>query len=264
MAARFDGRVIAVTGATGIAAASAKLLCSEGASVFTISRDADECAELGASIGDGGHHGWAVADLRDEPQTVAAFEACRERFGRVDGLLAVAGGSGRRFGDGPIDTITLEAWLATMDLNLTATFLPMREALKLMMPERGGSGGCIVVISSVLALHPSPALFGTHAYAAAKGAQLALVRSTAATYADRGIRVNAVAPSVVATPMSERAQGDPVVAGYVARKQPLTGGFLSASAVASASAFLLSDEADAITGQILEVDGGWSITETTP
>jgi NAD(P)-dependent dehydrogenase (short-subunit alcohol dehydrogenase family) len=264
MAARFDGRVIAVTGATGIAAASAKLLCSEGASVFTVSRDADECVQLNGSIGDGENHGFAVADLRDEDQTVRAFEACIERFGRVDGLLAVAGGSGRRFGDGPLDAITLEAWLATMDLNLTTTFLPMREALRRMMPERGGSGGSIVVISSVLALHPSPTLFGTHAYAAAKGAQLSLVRATAATYAGMGIRVNAVAPSVVATPMSERAQGDPVVAEYIARKQRITGGFLSAASVASASAFLLSDDADAITGQILEVDGGWSVSEATP
>lgn len=264
MVARFDGRVFAVTGASGIAAASARKLCSEGATVFTISRDADECEDLAASIGNEGEHGWAVADLTDEGQTVAAFESCSDRFGRVDGVIAVAGGSGRRFGDGPLDAVSLDAWVATLDLNLTTTFLTMREAVRRMLPERGGSGGSIVVISSVLALHPSSGLFGTHAYAAAKGAQLSLVRASAATYADRDIRVNAVAPSVVATPMSERAQGDPVVAGYVARKQPLSGGFLEPGAVASASAYLLSDDAKAITGQVLEVDGGWSVTEATP
>jgi len=116
-------------------------------------------------------------------------------------------------------------------------------------------------VSSVLADHPSPDLFGTHAYAVAKGAQLALVRTTAAAYAPDNIRINAIAPSVVVTPMSMRAQDDAAVMAYTEKKQPLSGGFLDPEPVAAAAAYLLSAEADAVTGQVLAVDGGWGVTE---
>lgn len=260
MSDRLEGRVVVVTGATGIAASAAERLCSEGAAVFTVSLSAQECEDLHDRLtGSGYTHGWAAADLRDEDRAVGAFEACTERFGRVDGLLAVAGGSGRRFGDGRLDTISLEGWDATLELNLTTTFLSAREAIRRMLAQ--GSGGSVVIVSSVLADHPSPDLFGTHAYAVSKGAQLALVRTAAATYAPDSIRINAIAPSVVVTPMSMRAQDDAVVMAYTEKKQPLSGGFLEPAPVAAAAAYLLSSEADAITGQVLAVDGGWGVTE---
>lgn len=259
MTARLAGRVIVVTGASGIAGASAERLASEGASVFTVSRSEDPCVALNESIrATGGSHDWATADLSNEAATVAAFEACMGRFGRVDGLLCVAGGSGRRFGDGHLDTITLEAWHATLDLNLTTTFLAMREAVRRMLAS--GEGGSVAIVSSVLADHPSPSLFGTHAYAVAKGGQLALVRTAAAAYAREGIRVNGIAPALVVTPMSERAQDDETVAAYVNAKQPLSG-FMEPEPVAAAAAYLLSSEGDMITGQVLGIDGGWSVTE---
>ena len=259
MTARLADRVIVVTGATGIARASAQRLAAEGASVFTISLVEDHCEALHDSIArDGGMHAWATADLRDEDSTVSAFAACAERFGRIDGLLTVAGGSGRRFGDGFLDTVSLEAWQATLDLNLTTTFLSLREAIRHM--RASGTGGSIAVVSSVLADHPSPTLFGTHAYAVAKAGQLALVRTAASAYASDGIRVNAIAPAVVLTPMSQRAQGDREVAAYVEAKQPLSG-FMEPGSVASAAAYLLSTEGDVVTGQVLGVDGGWSVTE---
>ena len=94
MTARLAGRVIVVTGATGIAATSAQRLATEGASVFTISLIEDHCEALHEAIGEtGGTHAWATADLRDEEATVSAFAACMERFGHIDGLLAVAGGA---------------------------------------------------------------------------------------------------------------------------------------------------------------------------
>ena len=202
---RLSGRVIAVTGATGIAGAAAVRLAAEGASVFTISRTAKRCEALHERIvGAGGVHAWATADLRSEDETTRAFSRLDEQYGSLDGLLAVAGGSGRRFGDGMVHEMDLEAWTDTLDLNLTTTFLAVRESIR-RMRSRGGS---IVVVSSVLASHPSPRRFGTHAYAVAKGGQLALVRTTAAAYANDGIRVNAIAPAVVVTPMSERAQHD--------------------------------------------------------
>jgi NAD(P)-dependent dehydrogenase (short-subunit alcohol dehydrogenase family) len=249
-----------ITGATGIAAAAAHRFVAEGAAVFTIAIDGDECSDLHDALDAGSRHGWAAADLSDETAAVTAFEAVVERFGPFDGLFAVAGGSGRKFGDGPIDTIPLDAWQATLDLNLTTTFLSMRETLRHML-AMDVPGGSIVVTSSVLAENPAPRLFETHAYATAKGGQLALVRAAAARYAPQHIRINAIAPAVVDTPMSARARDDQATSSYVAKKQPLAGGVISADDVAAAALFLLSDEARYITGQVIAVDGGWSVTE---
>jgi NAD(P)-dependent dehydrogenase (short-subunit alcohol dehydrogenase family) len=125
----------------------------------------------------------------------------------------------------------------------------------------GRSGGSIVLVTSVLASNPVPELFATHAYAAIKGAEDALARTMAAYYAPHGVRVNSLAPGLVATPMSARAQADPTTAAYVQGKQPLARGFLPAEAIADAALFLLSDEARYVTGQRIAVDGGWSVTE---
>nr|MBA2700681.1 SDR family oxidoreductase [Chloroflexota bacterium] len=102
-------------------------------------------------------------------------------------------------------------------------------------------------------------LFATHAYAAAKGAIVALATTMAASYATQGIRINVVAPGLTATPMSRRAADDPTTAEFVRRKQPLVEGFLSADDVAHGAIYLLSDEARAVTGQVLTIDGGWSV-----
>jgi NAD(P)-dependent dehydrogenase (short-subunit alcohol dehydrogenase family) len=267
MVDRLARRVVVVTGASGIAAAGATRFAAEGAAVFVIARDADACTELVASIKTtGGRAAWAAADLRDEAATVAAVQAAREAFGRVDGLFAVAGGSGRRHGDGPLHEMTADAWTETLTLNGLPTFLAAREVVRAMLDLPAPAGpparhGSIVIVTSVLASDPVPDLFATHGYAAIKGAEDALARTLAAYYAPHGIRVNSIAPGLVATPMSTRAQDDAATSAYVVRKQPLAGGFLPASAVAEAALFLLSDESRFITGQRLMVDGGWSVTE---
>ena len=255
---RLEGKGVVVTGASGIAAAGARRFAREGAAVFVVSLDAGECQALAGEIG----AGWAAADLRDEGAAVAALGAARAALGRVDGLFAVAGGSGRRHGDGPLHEVPLAGWEATFALNGHPPFLALREALRAMLDQ--GSGGTAVLVGSALAAHPSPRRFATHAYAAVKGAEEALTRTTAAYYARHGIRVNLVAPGLVATPMAARAAGDPDTVAYAVRKQPLAGGLLDPAAIADAALFLLSDEARAITGQVVAIDGGWSVTEADP
>jgi NAD(P)-dependent dehydrogenase (short-subunit alcohol dehydrogenase family) len=265
---RLHDRVILVTGSTGIAAAGARRFAAEGARVFVTSRTADHCARLVAEVSErGGEADFVAAELTEEEQVDAAVDAAVARFGRLDGLFAVAGGSGRRFGDGPLHEVPLEGWRRTLDLNLTSQFLVARAALRRMLgqdPNAAGSRGALLLVGSVLARHPVPGLFATHAYAAAKGALEALVTTTAASYAPRAIRVNALAPGLVATPMSARAAEDPATAAFAARQQPLAGGFLDPGEVAHAAVYLLSDEARHVTGQVLAVDGGWSVAGALP
>ena len=149
---------------------------------------------------------------------MAAFGAARESLGRIDAVFAVAGGSGRRFGDGRLHEIPLAGWDATMALNATPAFLAAREAVRAMLaqpPDDDGLRGAIVLMSSVSAFDPAPELFGTHAYAAAKASILGLTKAAAASYVGDGIRVNALAPATVATPMSRRAAADPPTVAYL-------------------------------------------------
>jgi NAD(P)-dependent dehydrogenase (short-subunit alcohol dehydrogenase family) len=262
---RFEGRQVLVTGSTGMAASAARAIAVEGGTVFTVSRTATHLATLAAEIqAAGATCGWHVADLRREDEVQAAFGAFDRRFGRLDAVYSVAGISGRRFGDGPLHEATLEGWETVMAANATSQFLVARAAITRMLaqaPDERGSRGVVLLMSSVLATKPAPEHFATHAYAASKGAIEGLARSAAATYAPLGIRVNAIAPSLVATPMSRRAQDDPAVATYLRAKQPLAGGPIDADAVTPVALHLLSDESRMVTGQVVAVDGGWSVSE---
>jgi len=256
---RLAGKVIVVTGASGIAAAGAKTFAEEGATVFVLSRSEQPCQDLATEIRhDGGSASWSAADLTDEDMTVEAFAACVREFGRIDGLFAVAGGSGRSHGDGPLHEVSLDGWTKTLEINGHPAFLAVRETLRAMMASN--QGGSIVLITSVLATSPVPDMFATHAYAAVKGAEIALTTSLASYYATMGIRVNAIAPGLVDTPMAQRAAADAKIVQYARRKQPLADGLLGADDVANAGLFLLSDESKTITGQTVAVDGGWSVT----
>jgi NAD(P)-dependent dehydrogenase (short-subunit alcohol dehydrogenase family) len=242
-----------ITGATGIAGAAARRFSAEGADVFVISIDADRAAEAEQH---------AVADLADESSAIHAFDAARDHLGRLDALFAVAGGSGRRYGDGPLHEVSAAGWEATMALNTTTTFFAAREALRWMIdqsPDDDGQRGSIVLMSSVTAFDPSPHWFATHAYAAAKAAIVGLVRTAASYYADHGIRVNGLAPATVNTPMAARAAADEATVAHLKRKQPLAGGMIDPDDVAAAALYLCSRDSRMVTGQTLTVDGGWSV-----
>jgi NAD(P)-dependent dehydrogenase (short-subunit alcohol dehydrogenase family) len=250
------GRNIVLTGSSGIAAATARRLSREGHTVFVISRDAPECAQLVGTLGTRGA-GWAAADLQNEDAAETAFAHAASALGRIDAVVAVAGGSARRFGDGWIHEMSLDAWNASLSLNLTTMFLTAREAIRHMRT----AGGALVMTSSVLASSPQPESFTTHGYAAAKAAISGWTGSLAAAYAADGIRVNTVAPGLVRTPMAQRAAEDPDIVAFAARKQPLAGGLLTAEQVATGLAWFVT--ADTITGQVLAIDGGWTVTSTS-
>jgi len=263
MASRFTGKTLMISGATGIAASAARVAGAEGARVFVVALGEDECAAIREELETEGVAVRTLAGDLTRPETARrAVAECADAFGRIDGLFNVAGGSGRRFGDGPWHECSDEGWQATLAMNLTTTFLLTREVLNQMLrQERGENGqrGAIVNTGSVTAFHPQPDYFATHAYAASKGAIEALTKAAASYYARWKIRVNAVTPGLVRTPMSRRAQGGNEIMEFISRKQALAGGILEPEDVARAALFLLSDEARHITGQVLTVDGGWRV-----
>lgn len=259
------GRTVLVTGSTGMAASAARAIAAAGGAVFAVSRTAPHLASLADEIGAaGGRFAWHVADLRREDEVEAAFAVFDAAFDRLDALYGVAGISGRRYGDGPIHEATLEGWEAVMSANATSQFLVARAAIRRMLaqqPDVDGIRGSVLLMSSTLASSPAPAFFATHAYAASKGAIDGMVRSLAAYYAPHRIRINAIAPALVATPMSVRAQEDPAIAAYLAEKQPLAGGPIADDAVTGTALHLLGPGAAMITGQVVTVDGGWTVSE---
>jgi NAD(P)-dependent dehydrogenase (short-subunit alcohol dehydrogenase family) len=250
---RMAGKRALVTGASGIGAAAATRLRAEGARVFVADKDPERIDALCEALP--GVRG-AAGDLADEGVARLVVERALAALGGLDVLVNVAGLSGRRLGDGPVHRASAAGWDAVLWNNLRSTFLVCRFGIEPLLRQ---GRGAIVNTGSVLAYAPAAQHFATHAYAASKGAIHALTRSMAASYAARGVRVNAVAPGLIATPMSERAQAEAEVLAYVAERQPLTGAPGAPDDVAGAILYLVSDEASFVTGTVLEVAGGWSV-----
>jgi NAD(P)-dependent dehydrogenase (short-subunit alcohol dehydrogenase family) len=247
--------VLLITGSSGIAEATALLAGREGYKVFIAGLDGPQCRELCARIEGSGYF---AGDLREPSAVEGAFAACLKNFGRVNALFNVAGASGRQFGDGPVHECSVEGWDKTLGANAKPTFLMCRAAVRHWL--EAGRGGAILNMASVLAFSPEPGHFSTHAYAASKGAIISMSRAMAAHYAANGIRVNVIAPALVKTPMSARAQADTEIVEFIRQKQPLSGGLLEAADVAQSALFLLSERSRHVTGQVVAVDGGWSVT----
>jgi NAD(P)-dependent dehydrogenase (short-subunit alcohol dehydrogenase family) len=248
-------RVILITGSSGIAAATAELAVHSGDRVFVVGKIEKECSELCARLD---HSAFHIADVSDEQAIEDAFAACLSQFGRLDAVFNVAGISGRSFGDGPLHECTTEAWRLLMDVHAAGTFFACREAIRHWLSAK--QEGVILNTSSVLAHHPESAHFATHAYAASKGAVETMTIAAASYYAPHRIRLNVLAPGLVRTPMSARAQTNPEIQRFIHHKQPLQRGFIEPGDIAAVANFLLSNASTAITGEIVRADAGWAVT----
>jgi NAD(P)-dependent dehydrogenase (short-subunit alcohol dehydrogenase family) len=247
--------VLFITGSSGIAAAVARMWAAKDPA-FIFGMSENECRSLADELD---RAGFAVGDVRDEAAVRRGISECIERFGRIDALMNVAGIGARSLGDGPLHQCTTEAWDTLMDVNVKGTFLMCREVLGLWTKNR--QAGVILNTGSVLARHPQREHFATAGYSASKGAVEAMSLSAAAYYAPAGIRINVIAPGLVQTPMTVRAQENVEITEYITHKQPLRKGMLTAEDIAKAACFLLRRDFSPITGQILTVDAGWTVSE---
>jgi NAD(P)-dependent dehydrogenase (short-subunit alcohol dehydrogenase family) len=261
---RLDKKVCIITGSTGMGAVTAKLAAEEGALIFFTGLDASTCKTLQKELGLMGFDSdFQEGDLTKPKVVSDAIAKCVRRFGRIDAVFNVAGISGRKLGDAPLHECSDQAWDRIMKVNVCSMFLMNRAVLRQMLRQklnRSKIRGSILNMASVLAFSPQAQYFATHAYAASKAAILGMTQSMAAYYASYKIRVNAIAPALVRTPMSRRAQQNKELLRYLKRKQPLVGGLLEPEDIARAAVFLMSDEARGITGSIQTVDGGWCLS----
>lgn len=254
------GKVIVIIGGTtGLGFSAAQAFLAAGANGLVITgRNEKSAAKALSALGDK-----AAAVTGDAAMPGHADEAISlavARYGGFDGLYHVAGGSGRRMGDGPLHEVSDTGIRATLSLNLESLILSNRAAVQQFLKQ--GTGGAILNLGSVLGCSPSSHFFATHVYAAAKSAVIGFTQSIASYYAPHGIRANVLAPALVETPMAQRAAGDASILAFVKTKQPLDGGRIGQPADLDAAAvYFLSPGSSYTTGQVLAVDGGWSVSE---
>jgi len=251
-------RLVIMGGTSGMGLSAAKACIDEGARVVVTGRNEETAAAAAKELKENGKV--AIADATKEDGAETAIKICNDTFGGFDGIYHVAGGSGRRFGDGPLHEMSLTGWQETLNMNLTSLMLSNRAAINYFLENK--QAGVILNMGSVLGFSPSPKYFTTHAYAAAKSAVIGFSKSIASYYVAKNIRVNVIAPALIETPMSQRAVSDETISAFLKNKQPLDGGRTGIPEDTDGLAvFLLSDRSKFITGQVIAVDGGWSITE---
>ncbi|MBI2729365.1 MAG: SDR family oxidoreductase [Sphingobacteriales bacterium] len=250
--------IVIIGGTTGLGLSAAKAFITNGANVIVVGRKQESVEEAQNQLGNK-----AIAltgDASTEGVAENAIEQCINKFGGFDGLYHVAGGSGRKLGDGPLHELTLDGWNKTLELNLTSLMLSNRAAIRKFLELN--KGGTILNMGSVLGFSPAPAHFSTHTYAAAKSAIIGFSKSLAAYYAAHNIRVNVIAPAVIETPMAQRAAKDESIINYLKTKQPLDGRRIGKPEdVDGLAVHFMSDQSKYTTGQMIAVDGGWSVSE---
>jgi meso-butanediol dehydrogenase/(S,S)-butanediol dehydrogenase/diacetyl reductase len=246
MQSRFKGKVAFITGGgSGIGAATAQRLAQEGATVIICGRRQEPLDEVVASIREQGGNAHAVqADVSNEQAFVNALEQTAKEHGGLDVLVNNA----MAFSYGGIETMTTEDWHSNFTTSVDGTFWGTRTAMKLMK----GKGGSIINISSICGDLGTPMMAG---YSASKAAVVNFSRAAAAEGAADNIRVNVVVPAVVETPATAGMLSDDTMLNNTNRLIPM-GRVGRSDELASAIAFLASDDASYITGASLPVDGG--------
>lgn len=247
---RLDGRQALVTGAAhGIGLATASALAEAGAGVCLT--DVDEAAVAKAATGlvDAGLSVTAKPlDVTDEAAARRTIDDIIGATGRLDILVNNAGIAARA----PSATYEREVWERVVAVNLTGCFLMAQAAARVMLPQQSG---CIVNVSSIMGLVGN-GLYPNPAYHATKGALVNLTRALAIEWAPQRLRVNAVAPCFVETPLTRKLLADSAMKAEIMTRTPL-GRLAAPDDVAAAILFLVSDAAAMVTGHVLAVDGGW-------
>lgn len=244
---RFEQSVVFITGASrGIGRAVAERFASEGASLALVSNDVSELEQTCAALSAEGTPAVALAaDVSDPEQVDRAVQAAIDRFGRIDVLVNNAGIAWEE----PFLDITSENWKKIIDVNLNGMFWVAQRVAKEMAKQ---GGGAIVNMAS------TNGLVGEACYAhynASKGGVVLLTKTMAIELGPMNIRVNAVCPGYIQTPMSEAIDDPAFVAEYIRHKIPLGRVGLPRD-VAGVFAFLASEDAAFITGETIVVDGG--------
>ena len=250
--------IVIIGGTTGIGLSAAKAFIAEGAKVVVVGRNEESVAAAKKILRENAEV--LSADATHEGAASKAIQVCIEKFKSFDGLYHVAGGSGRKMGDGPLHELSLDGWNKTLELILTSLVLSNQAAIKKFLELE--KEGTLLNMGSVLGFSPSPQYFSTHAYAAAKSAIIGFSKSIAAYYAKDNIRVNVIAPALVETPMAQRAANDESILSFIKTKQPLDGGRIGKPGDTDGLAvYFMSDGSKFTTGQVVAVDGGWTISE---
>jgi NAD(P)-dependent dehydrogenase (short-subunit alcohol dehydrogenase family) len=249
--------IVIIGGTTGLGLSAAKAFIANNAKVIVVGRNPESIEAAQDTLGNDAEA--ICGDATNADTAINAINACIQKFGTFDGLYHVAGGSGRKMGDGPLHDLTLEGWNKTLELNLTSLMLSNQASIRKFLELK--TAGTILNMSSVLGYSPSTKYFSTHGYAAAKAAIIGFSKSVAAYYAKDNIRINVIAPALVETPMAQRASNDEEILSFIKTKQPLDGGRIGQPEdLDGLAVYFMSDQSKFTTGQIVAVDGGWSIS----